>query len=96
MRPNEDSPYMLLAAPVREEKRLPIDEDATGLAKLHQKRSVVLAITHVDHSARVQTLDPERRPRFARILETFKEKKSEQPNAQVIDREAYLNQFTLD
>ena len=74
MRPNEDSPYMLLVAPVKENKRLPIDEAATGLDKLHQKRSVVPAITHVDHSARVQTVDHDRNPRFARILEAFKAK----------------------
>lgn len=74
MRPNEDSPYMLLVAPVKEDKRLPIDENATGLDKLHQRRSVVPAITHVDHSARVQTVDRERHPRFAGILESFKEK----------------------
>jgi carbamoyltransferase len=72
MRPNEDSPYMLLVAPVKEDKRLPIDETATGLDKLHQQRSVVPAITHVDNSARVQTVDRERNPRFAGILEAFK------------------------
>jgi carbamoyltransferase len=74
MRPNEDSPYMLLVAPVKEDKRLPIDETAAGLDKLHQERSVVPAITHVDHSARVQTVDRERFPRFAGILESFKAK----------------------
>jgi carbamoyltransferase len=74
MRPNEDSPYMLLVAPVKNEKRLPIDESATGLHKLQQKRSVVPAVTHVDYSARVQTVDRERHPRFAGILEAFKEK----------------------
>ena len=141
MRPNEDSPYMLLVAPVKEEKRLEIDETASGLDKLAQKRSVVPAITHVDCSARVQTVDRERHPRFAGILEAFKAKtgcpmlintsfnvrgepivntpedayrcflgtnmdvlvvdkfvlkKSEQPNAKVIDRDAYLKQFALD
>jgi carbamoyltransferase len=74
MRANEDSPYMLLVAPVKTDKRIPIDENATGLDKLHQKRSVVPAITHVDHSARVQTVDRERHPRFAAILEAFKAK----------------------
>jgi carbamoyltransferase len=72
MRANEDSPYMLLVAPVKPGKRVPIDETATGLDQLHQKRSVVPAITHVDHSARVQTVDSERYPRFAAILEAFK------------------------
>jgi carbamoyltransferase len=74
MRPNEDSPYMLLVAPVKQDKRLPIDGDATGLEKLYQLRSVVPAITHVDYSARVQTVDRERFPRFAGILDAFKAK----------------------
>ncbi|HKC52179.1 MAG TPA: carbamoyltransferase [Myxococcota bacterium] len=75
MRPSEDSPYMLLVAPVREEKRLPIESRGEkGLDKLKQVRSVVPAITHVDNSARVQTIDAERNPRFHRILTAFKRK----------------------
>ncbi len=75
MRPNEDSPYMLMVAPVRKEKLLQYDEhSAKGLDKLKQVRSVVPAITHVDNSARVQTIDEERQPRFYRILRAFKEK----------------------
>ncbi|MFQ5428879.1 MAG: carbamoyltransferase, partial [Phycisphaerae bacterium] len=75
MRPNEDSPYMLLVAPVREEKRKPLNgENVSGLEKLKQVRSVVPAITHVDYSARVQTVDPERHPRMHRIMTRFKER----------------------
>ena len=75
MRPNEDSPYMLLVAPVRSEKLLPIESRGEkGLDKLKQVRSVVPAITHVDNSARVQTIDAERNPRFHRILQAFKRK----------------------
>ncbi len=75
MRPNEDSPYMLMVAPVRKEKLLQYDEDSVkGLDKLKQVRSVVPAITHVDNSARVQTIDPERHPRFHRILVAFKQR----------------------
>ena len=75
MRPNEDSPYMLMVAPVRKEKLLSYDEHgAKGLDKLKQVRSVVPAITHVDNSARVQTIDEERHPRFYRILQAFKAK----------------------
>ncbi|MFP6607781.1 MAG: carbamoyltransferase [Myxococcota bacterium] len=75
MRPNEDSPYMLMVAPVRKEKLLSYDEHgAKGLDKLKQVRSVVPAITHVDNSARVQTIDEERNPRFYRILQAFKAK----------------------
>ena len=75
MRPNEDSPYMLLVAPVRKGKLLQYDEDEVrGLDKLKQLRSVVPAITHVDNSARVQTIDAERHPRFYKILRAFKAK----------------------
>ena len=75
MRPNEDSPYMLLVAPVRDEKLLPVESRGEkGLDKLKQVRSVVPAITHVDNSARVQTIDRERNPRFYKILQAFKKK----------------------
>ena len=75
MRPNEDSPYMLLVAPVKEDKRLPVNGNpGKGLAKLKQLRSVVPAITHVDYSARVQTVDPVRHPRMHRIMTRFKER----------------------
>ncbi|MCB9592309.1 MAG: carbamoyltransferase [Sandaracinaceae bacterium] len=74
MKPDEDSPYMLLVAPVQEDKRLEIDASATGLDKLNQLRSVVPAITHVDNSARVQTVHEDRHPRFARILRAFERK----------------------
>ncbi|MEZ4337842.1 MAG: carbamoyltransferase C-terminal domain-containing protein [Sandaracinaceae bacterium] len=71
MEEGEDSPYMLLVAPVQKDKQTPVDPSATGLDKLHQLRSVVPAITHVDYSARVQTVDEDRHPRFARILRAF-------------------------
>ncbi len=76
MRPDENSPYMLLVAPVKESKRLPVaDADrAKGLDKLKEVRSVVPAITHVDYSARVQTIDMQHHPRFYKIIEKFKEK----------------------
>jgi carbamoyltransferase len=56
---------------VRQDKRVPSEGGTTGLELLHQLRSVVPAITHVDHSARVQTVDDERHPRFAAILRAF-------------------------
>ena len=76
MRPDENSPYMLLVAPLKEEKRLAIsgDADARGLDKLKQVRSTVPAITHVDYSARVQTIDMQHHPRFYKIIEKFKQK----------------------
>jgi carbamoyltransferase len=72
MRPEEDSPYMLLVAPVRQDKRLAAESEEKGLDKLKELRSVVPAITHVDYSARVQTVDPERHPRFYGIVEAFR------------------------
>ncbi|HPG26655.1 MAG TPA: carbamoyltransferase N-terminal domain-containing protein, partial [Myxococcota bacterium] len=75
MRPDENSPYMLLVAPVRDTKRLAVDDDgARGLDKLKQLRSTVPAITHVDCSARVQTIDMQHHPRFYKIIERFKQK----------------------
>ncbi|HUV40003.1 MAG TPA: carbamoyltransferase, partial [Planctomycetota bacterium] len=75
MRPGEDSPYMLLVAPVREDRRLPGGAEAlAGLDRVRAKRSVVPAITHVDYSARVQTVDPERHPRYCRLLERFRDR----------------------
>jgi len=75
MKPNQDSPYMLLVAAVQEDKRLDsVGTSLQGLDKLKAKRSVVPAITHVDYSARVQTVDPERHPRLHRLMTAFKEK----------------------
>ena len=70
---DHDSPYMLLVAPVAIEKRLAYDEadDRKGLALLARVRSEVPAVTHVDFSARVQTVDAERHDRFHRLLGTF-------------------------
>jgi carbamoyltransferase len=75
--PGEDSPYMLLVADVRADKRRELDAEQailTGVAKVNAVRSEVPAITHVDYSARVQTVDRERNPRFRRLLEHFHEK----------------------
>ena len=67
-----DSPYMLIVAPVREEKRKPVEPGLHGIDKLKQLRSVVPAITHVDYSARLQTVDDERNPRLAALIRSFK------------------------
>ena len=75
MRPQEDSPYMLLVAPIREDKRVDSQPSSLkGLDKLKVKRSVVPAITHVDYSARIQTVDAERHPRLHRLMTAFKQK----------------------
>jgi carbamoyltransferase len=75
MRPGQDSPYMLLVAGVQPDKRRASNgQPVSGLDKLKDIRSVVPAITHVDFSARVQTVDAERHGRFYRIIKRFHEK----------------------
>jgi carbamoyltransferase len=72
MADGQDSPYMLLVAPVRESIRLEADDGALeGLAKLQVPRSTVPAITHVDYSARVQTVDAHRNGRYHELLRAF-------------------------
>ena len=67
-----DSPYMLLVAPVSTAHRYDVPHNgARGLEKLKQIRSSVPAITHVDYSARVQTVDRESNPVYHRLLEKF-------------------------
>ena len=66
------SPYMLFTAPVRHDKRLAVaDDGAHGLEQLNQVRSTVPAVTHVDWSARLQTVHRETNPRFHALLERF-------------------------
>ena len=72
-----ESPYMLLVAPVREERRLPMDRAALRetddmIPIVNQPRSDVPAITHVDYSARVQTVHPSDSPWFHRVISAFK------------------------
>jgi carbamoyltransferase len=77
MRPEEPSPYMLLVAPVQASRRIPVNghEHALwGIEKLKAPRSTVPAITHVDYSARVQTVDRERHGRYYRLLRAFEER----------------------
>jgi carbamoyltransferase len=71
MRPQEDSPYMLLVAPVVESRRTRSNGQVQGLDRLKAIRSDVPAITHVDYSARVQTVDPVRHGRFHRLMTAF-------------------------
>jgi len=79
MRPGQESPYMLTVAPVREEHHVPIPpsqkevmETAPDLRhRVNVVRSTVPAVTHVDYSARVQTVDQGRNPRFYRLMRTF-------------------------
>ncbi len=70
-----DSPYMLLVGAVREERRVQLpeqDKALEGIDKLNTVRSDLPAITHVDYSARVQTVHRQTNPRFHALLESFK------------------------
>jgi carbamoyltransferase len=79
MRPGQESPYMLLVAPVLEQHRARLSEaDREKMAAdpdLRQRVNIVRsrfpAITHVDYSARVQTVDEARHGRFYRLMKTF-------------------------
>jgi carbamoyltransferase len=73
----EESPYMLLVSPVAKNRRSGRDaelEAARGLDKLAVSRSVIPAVTHVDYSSRLQTVDRRRDPRFHALLERFADK----------------------
>jgi carbamoyltransferase len=144
MRPGEQSPYMLLVAPVHKMKRLRLDGEQQrlrGIESLRVRRSEVPAVTHVDFSARVQTVDARRHGRYYRLLRAFEARtgcplvvntsfnvrgepmvcsprdayrcfmatnmdalvlerfvllKTEQPDAQRHEIDAYLAQFELD
>ena len=72
---NDISPYMLLTAPVSEKYRLPLTDDynqADYLSKLYADRSLLQAVTHVDFSARVQTVSAKTNPRFHALIQAFK------------------------
>jgi carbamoyltransferase len=68
-----ESPYMLLVAPVAGSRRTAhgAESGLVGLDRLKAIRSSIPAVTHVDGSARVQTVSPSRSPRFAAILAAF-------------------------
>jgi len=71
---DQDSPYMLLVAPVREERQIPMSEAQEGLFgidKLNVPRSDIPAVTHVDYSARVQTVRREDNPRYYDVIQAF-------------------------
>jgi carbamoyltransferase len=72
---NQSSPYMLITAPVKLSQRLPVNNEAKnlwGVDKLKVARSYIPAVTHVDYSARVQTVTPEFNQRFYNLLKEFK------------------------
>jgi len=72
-----DSPYMLLVADVKEDKRRAMTDEQKalfGIEKLNIVRSDIPAVTHVDYSARIQTIHADTNPRYHALLKKFKEK----------------------
>jgi carbamoyltransferase len=73
---DDDSPYMLLVADVRDRHRIPMTEEQKalfGIDKLNVPRSSIPAVTHVDYSARIQTVHEDTNPLYYRLLKRFKE-----------------------
>ncbi|MDE3020118.1 MAG: hypothetical protein KGI53_13970, partial [Nitrospirota bacterium] len=74
---DQPSPYMLLVAGVRESRRKPLSEEDRrlfGIRRLNRPRSDIPAVTHLDYSARVQTVSKETNPRFHALLKAFEAK----------------------
>lgn len=69
-----ESPYMLIVAPVVQSKRLQVQDGQSGLARLKQLRSEIPAVTHVDYSARIQTVSADQNPLFHAVLKRFEER----------------------
>jgi carbamoyltransferase len=73
----KSSPYMLLTADVKKERRIPMTDEEDkkwGIEKLNVVRSDIPAITHVDYSARLQTVHKETNPRYHKLISKFEEK----------------------
>jgi len=74
---NVDSPYMLLVADIRSEKKIEMTADENklfGIEKLNIKRSEIPAVTHIDYSARIQTVTKKNNSRYYDLIAKFKEK----------------------
>lgn len=74
---NGQSPYMLLVADVREDHRIPIqkeDRNLNGIEKIKIPISTIPAVTHVDYSARIHTVNEKANPRFYKLIKAFHDK----------------------
>ena len=73
---NHDSPYMLMVSDVKKNIQIVMKEDEKklfGIDKLNIKRSSIPAVTHIDYSARIQTVHEETNPRYYKLIKKFKE-----------------------
>ena len=73
---NHDSPYMLMVAPIKKELQIPmseVDQKLFGIDKLNLKRSSIPAVTHVDYSARIQTVHKSTNEKYYNLIKKFKE-----------------------
>ncbi|MRR36404.1 hypothetical protein EG829_17375, partial [bacterium] len=71
---DRESPYMLLVAPVVDSRKIamtPEEEKLFGIEKLNVPRSEIPAVTHIDYSARIQTVDRETHPLYYELIERF-------------------------
>ncbi len=74
---DRSSPYMLLVAPVKEDLHIPMTQEQQqlfGIKKLNVCRSTIPAVTHVDYSARIQTVHQETNPRYYELIRHFERK----------------------
>tara|TARA_B100000686_G_scaffold342025_1_gene420413 strand:- start:717 stop:1232 length:516 start_codon:yes stop_codon:yes gene_type:complete len=72
-----DSPYMLIVSKINEKKTFKMTEKERklfGIEKLNIKRSEIPAVTHVDYSARIQTVHKNTNPKYYKLLKVFKQK----------------------
>jgi len=71
-----ESPYMLLVAPVKKERQIPMsgaERGPWGIEQLNVVRSDIPAVTHIDYSARIQTVSPETNPDYYQLIRSFEE-----------------------
>jgi carbamoyltransferase len=74
---DRESPYMLIVAPVRKDRRIDIGgkkDSLWGIDLINEPRSDIPAVTHIDYSARIQTVHKETNPRYYRLIEAFEKK----------------------
>jgi carbamoyltransferase len=72
---DKDSPYMLIVSPVKKERRVKLPDNYNSLSlwdRLYHERSDIQSVTHLDFSARIQTVHPETNPRYWNLINEFK------------------------